>query len=491
MADYKTPGVYIEEISNFPPSVAGVATAIPAFIGYTEIAEDQDGNSLIGTGKRISSLLDYETYFGGPNLEEFDITIDQAYTGDVTPRLADRVVTVTAPGGGYSNYKLYHSLKLFFENGGGTCYIVSVGVYPAPVIPADLLAGLATSGKIDEPTLIVFPDAMDITDYKDVYDAALAQCAILQDRFLIMDVKKEAAVPFDDADAFRNNIGADSLKYGAAYYPNLKTILTYGYANNRVTVNYSYTGALPQTTAIPGRAETFAAPPANPILLKSDPDNPASESVEANDPNVYRAVLQKLNEYYVDLPPSGAIAGIYASTDRQRGVWKAPANVGVRSVIGPSIKITHEDQENLNVDATSGKSINVIRTFAGKGTMVWGARTLAGNDSEWRYVPVRRLYIFIEESVKKATEFVVFEPNNAITWVRVKSMIENFLTKLWRDGALAGAKSEDAFFVKVGLGETMSAVDILEGRMIVEIGMAAVRPAEFIILKFSHKLQES
>ena len=106
-------------------------------------------------------------------------------------------------------------------------------------------------------------------------------------------------------------------------------------------------------------------------------------------------------------------------------------------------------------------------------------------------MPVRRLYIFIEESVKKATEFVVFEPNDANTWLRVKTMIENFLILLWRDGALAGAKPDEAFFVKVGLGQTMTSLDILEGRMNVEIGMAAVRPAEFIILKFSHKLQES
>jgi phage tail sheath protein FI len=157
----------------------------------------------------------------------------------------------------------------------------------------------------------------------------------------------------------------------------------------------------------------------------------------------------------------------------------------------PSIAITKEEQENLNVDSTSGKSINAIRKFAGKGIIVWGARTLAGNDNEWRYIPVRRLFIFIEESVKKATEFVVFEPNDAKTWLRTKAMIENFLITLWKEGALTGAKPEHAFYVKIGLGETMTSLDILEGRMNIEIGLAAVRPAEFIILKFSHKLQVS
>jgi hypothetical protein len=156
-----------------------------------------------------------------------------------------------------------------------------------------------------------------------------------------------------------------------------------------------------------------------------------------------------------------------------------------------AIKISHNDQMNLNVDPTSGKSINAIRYFTGKGVMIWGSRTLAGNDNEWRYVPVRRFFNFAEESIKKGTEWVVFEPNDANTWARVKAMIENFLLKQWRAGALAGAKPEQAFFVKIGLGITMTALDILEGRLNVEIGMAVVRPAEFIILKFSHKMQES
>src|SRR5690606_17988716 len=146
--------------------------------------------------------------------------------------------------------------------------------------------------------------------------------------------------------------------------------------------------------------------------------------------------------------------------------------------------------QDLNVH-TTGKSINAIRSFTGKGILVWGARTLAGNDNEWRYVPVRRFFNMAEESIKKATEQFVFEPNDANTWVRVRAMIENFLILQWRAGALAGAKPEQAFYVRIGLGQTMSAIDVLEGRMNVEIGMAVVRPAEFIILKFSHKMQEA
>jgi uncharacterized protein len=171
-------------------------------------------------------------------------------------------------------------------------------------------------------------------------------------------------------------------------------------------------------------------------------------------------------------------------------VWKAPANVSLADVSAVAVKINDQMQEDLNVTST-GKSVNAIRVFAGKGCLLWGARTLAGNDNEWRYVNVRRFFIFVEESVKKATNQFVFEANDANTWVKVQGMIENFLTTQWRQGALQGAKPEQAFYVAVGLGKTMTALDILEGRMIVEIGMAAVRPAEFIILRFSHKLAES
>jgi phage tail sheath protein FI len=205
----------------------------------------------------------------------------------------------------------------------------------------------------------------------------------------------------------------------------------------------------------------------------------------------YKSLLGKAADALNTIPPSGAIAGVYAATDRDRGVWKAPANVSLNAVLAPAVQISHEQQGEFNVDVNAGKSINIIRTFLGKGTLVWGARTLAGNDNEWRYISVRRFFNFVEESVKKATEQFVFEPNDANTWVRVQAMIENFLTVLWRQGALQGIKPEHAFYVSVGIGKTMTALDILEGRMIIEIGMAAVRPAEFIILKFSHKMAES
>ena len=123
--------------------------------------------------------------------------------------------------------------------------------------------------------------------------------------------------------------------------------------------------------------------------------------------------------------------------------------------------------------------------------MVWGARTLAGNDNEWRYISVRRFFNMVEESVKNATESFVYETNDRNTWVKVRALTENYLITLWRAGAMAGSKPENAFYVKVGLAETMSAVDVLEGRMIIEIGMAAVRPAEFNIIRLSQKMRNN
>jgi uncharacterized protein len=207
---------------------------------------------------------------------------------------------------------------------------------------------------------------------------------------------------------------------------------------------------------------------------------------------IISSIVSNIKREWNKLPASGAIAGVYAKVDNARGVWKAPANESLNSVSGPSVQITSEEQENLNVDAVAGKSVNAIRTFTGRGSaIVWGARTLAGNDNEWRYISVRRFFNMVEESCKKSTEPFVFEPNDANTWVKIQGMIENFLTVLWRQGALQGAKPEHAFYVAVGLGKTMTALDILEGRLIVEIGMAVVRPAEFIILRFSHKMAES
>ena len=474
---YKTPGVYVEEIPKFPPSIAPVDTAIPAFIGYTEQAVDRDGSDLTLRPKRIESLVEYESYFGGPQPETgITVTIDE-----VTVASLGKPVGVTATAAvaeaDRSRHILYYAMQLFYANGGKSCYVVSAGPYKANVGAdldmSELNAGLEPLSKVDEPTLIVIPEAQALAlaaDFGTLQNNALAQCEALKDRFVIMDVHggtESLSDPGADLLAavasFRSSGPNQSLKYGAAYAPNLETVLDYAYDDSAVMV----------TEVVDGVASPAAA-------LDTLTTSQAIERARA----AIRALPLKL-------PPSPAIAGIYAKVDAERGVWKAPANVGLNAVVNPTIEYTNTTNDQLNVDPTAGKSVNAIRPFVGKGTLVWGARTLAGNDNEWRYVSVRRLFIFVEESTKKATEQFTFEPNDANTWVKVQAMIENFLTTQWRAGALQGVKPEHAFYVALGLGKTMTPLDILEGRMIVEIGMAAVRPAEFIILRFSHKMAES
>ncbi|MBK7676148.1 MAG: phage tail sheath family protein [Candidatus Accumulibacter sp.] len=546
MTTYRTPGVYVEEKSTLPPSVAEVATAVPAFIGYTSKGPADKATPIVA---RIATLLEFVTAFGGAQPATFEVTEPADPAGAVAVKL-------TPPSHPFS---LYYALSLYFRNGGGPCYVVSVGTYAAEPSSAHFTAGLAALEKEDEPTLIVLTDAASVlkaSDYYDVCGQALAQCAKLGDRFTILDVIG------GQVEDFRNdsNLSAN-LKYGAAYHPYLKTSINYEYEDTGVSVKPAEVEGTLKLGGAKGIAVSFTGPtgsaPKVAVTAAGDPlsfsitdgtltisgakDKTGNEianawsawkqsgnkalgfdivssgdgsgvvatadvastaidvvgkttsvtlaSVMSSKTALYNKTKATLAEQRVVLPPSSAIAGIYARVDREQGVWKAPANVGVLSVLGPDVRITDAQQENLNIDATAGKSINAIRSFTGKGTLVWGARTLAGNDNEWRYVPVRRLFIVIEESVKKASAFAVFEPNDQTTWLKVRAMIESYLYGLWQQGALAGSKPEAAYYVRVGLGTTMTPQDVLEGRMIVETGIAAVRPAEFIILRFSHKMQ--
>ncbi len=551
MPVYKTPGVYVEEIATLPPSVAEVATAVPAFVGYTELGPADAAEPKV---LRIASLLDYRTAFGGPPLAKFQVA---------TPVAPSTVPAVTAVPPA-SPFSLYHAISHYFKNGGGPVFVASVGNYKSLPSKARFLAGLQAVEKEDEPTLLVLTDAAALLSagaYYEVCGEALAQCARLGDRFTIIDVAG------GDVVTMRNDSNLSArLNYGAAYHPYLQTTLTHAYrdedvdivrsgaaqANVTGSVSFgapngivvSFTGAAASTAgvvlekgdkngapafAISGDTLTISnthsktgndlvtawttfkgagnvagfdisrggdgtgvaatTNVARTVIPMPKAPGETMASIRASETALYAAARTALDAQRVVLPPSAAVAGIYCRVDRDQGVWKAPANVGVLAVLGPVAKITDADQDNLNVDPTAGKSVNAIRAFTGKGTLVWGARTLAGNDNEWRYVSVRRLFITIEESARKATAFAVFEPNDANTWLKVKAMIESYLYGLWERGALAGSKPESAFFVRVGLGTTMTPQDVLEGRMVVEIGVAAVRPAEFIILRFSHKLQ--
>jgi phage tail sheath protein FI len=313
--------------------------------------------------------------------------------------------------------------------------------------------------------------------------------------------KTPSDVTSDSATGLRSVVGTERLDRGAVYYPDLITSLSHRTTTSEIEVYIKTNaagavaaggagavaaGGAGEAASGEGAAKPKAAGAAPAAVATKFKLNELSTGVN----NIhYNKILKLLADQRVILPPSAAIAGAYVSVDRERGIWKAPANISLQAVVAPVIQVTTEDQEGLNIDST-GKSINAIRSFPGSGTVVWGARTLDGNSNEWRFIPVRRLFITVEESVKKATAFAVFEPNDISTWLKVKGMIDSYLYTLWERGALQGTKAEQAYFVNVGLGKTMTTDDILAGKLIVEIGLAAVRPAEFIILRFSHKLAE-
>lgn len=191
-------------------------------------------------------------------------------------------------------------------------------------------------------------------------------------------------------------------------------------------------------------------------------------------------VFDPLDKRNIAIPPSGSVIGIYARSDNERGVHKAPANEVVRACVGLDCNFNKGEQDILNP-----KGVNLIRAFPGMGIRVWGART-ATSDGSWKYINVRRLFIFIEESIKANTNWAVFEPNDETLWVRVKRTIEVFLTGLWRNGSLAGTSTDEAFFVNVDR-TTMSQDDIDNGRLICVIGVAPVKPAEFVIFRITQK----
>ena len=219
--------------------------------------------------------------------------------------------------------------------------------------------------------------------------------------------------------------------------------------------------------------------------------NQYNSSLETSN-KTYKTIMTAMAHQANKLPPASAMAGIYTTVDNTLGVWHAPANRNIDAVIEPLVSINDDSQAPLNVDALSGKSINAIRSFYGRGpAMVWGARTMDGNSLDWRYINVRRLMIMLEQSVANAAFSLVFEPNDSSTWSMCESMISNFLHNLWSEGALQGSSPADAYSVSVGLGKTMMPIDILNGIMRVQVKVAVVRPAEFIIITYEQEMPKS
>jgi phage tail sheath protein FI len=581
LPDLRMPGVYTQEVPTLPPTVAIVQSAVPVFIGYTEKAK-RKGEDLTNKAIRIKSMREYEEWFGGAKKVKIEVGVDERDT--TKPPLVE-IKKVTE-----NKLKMHYALQLYYANGGGPCFIYSVGAYTADGGSPDANKfDISKKPKLEKAlklakdiTILLFPDAIGLDNYNTIISSALMHCEKMKNRVTIIDMEnggKVSSSVAEDATAFQGEMPSDTTlkKYGMAYYPFLETGLSYSYDSEYITISEyesppsnppsvdieankkiatdakkeadeAHTDAVKAKNDFEGKlkvaidaaknakkAKTEADKnPADSDLVKAAKDAEESANKAKNDADtadtakkkaqekadkakeswvnaakaanqlvgfsmkdleisqntLFNAIKDAIRRYPVTMPPSPAIAGIYVRTDATQGPWKAPANTGVYGTIKPSIELDDDDHATLNAP-DNGKAINAIRDYPGRGILVYGARTLAGNDLEWRYVNVRRTFCFIEDTIARSMQDFVFASNNQQTWIKVRAMINAFLNRIWKAGGLYGATPEDAYEVLIGEPDTMTVEDVLSGIMRVVIRVAVVRPAEFIVLEYEHKFELS
>ena len=348
----------------------------------------------------------------------------------------------------------------FFMNGGSACYVVNLGPDGSVAGNDRPKSGLKLLEAVDEVAIVAAPGFSGA----EVYDALLTHCETMGDRFAILDF------PVTKADMDLEP---------------LKLVATAGVSSPPASGPSSGKGAKAGAGDGDGTAALVPAPPQGlrprisengfgacyfPWIVMADPFG-KPDPVTRNRPRIAA-------------PPSGHIAGIYARADATRGVHKAPANEVVSDALELTYSVTSAEQAQLNP-----LGINCIRRF-NEGLLVWGARTVADGFSDWRYVPVKRTFLMIEESIAKSTRWIVFEPNDEPLWKRVRFNVEAFLTRVWRDGALMGRVAEEAFFVKCD-SDTNPQENIDAGVVTIVIGIAPVKPAEFVVFRIGQRASGS
>jgi phage tail sheath protein FI len=509
---YQSPGVYVEEVDRGTKPIEGVGTSVAAFIGFTERAEEPGRNgaaptSLLNRATLVTNWAQYMAKFGGFVEGAF---LPQAVYG-------------------------------YFANGGGRCYVVSVKTLGAdggrPAMAA-LPAADAKGESLSIRARTGGPAGNEI-GVSIAHEAAPAEGAEPKDgdSFTLVVKRGEAqaerytGLTMANVEATVNTasklIQVEVVRKGAKL-PARPAEGSYPLAGGEVT---ALTVTPPQFQGDAARREGIGALEAlDDVTMVAVPDLMSAYLAKAIDLNgvksVQSAVLAhcermryrfaildappgmspqevadwRMNQAGYDskygalyypwiampstsgqtmlVPPSGHVAGIYARVDGERGVHKAPANEVVLGAIGLEVHVTKGEQDLLNP-----MGVNCIRAFPGRGIRVWGARTLS-SDPAWRYINVRRLFNYVEASIERGTQWVVFEPNDADLWARVRRDISAFLRMVWRSGALFGATPEEAFYVKCD--EELNPLEVRDaGQLIIEIGMAPVKPAEFVIVRIS------
>lgn len=515
------PGVYVEEDHALSLSITSGNTAVPVFI-FNPVLELVSGTSAPTFGDKlikIESWMDYLTKFAAwmdsaSSVMKFDITKstfdDIKVDGVITVDEFNKSIEASKKGLGkisaaendinkFAENLLvsfgYYNLQHYFENGGGACYLY-ISSYQIKIPVTALLLEDIYESFTPSTTF----DLTDIINSKsDITLVCLCGTRSVNGKFydaisnLFTQVKGHGAPLFclnGSADVTSEKLSKAAPAQSAVYYPLLKT--NYDLKNRPVSLDKSSLIIKLQSLSafkdgILNSIDVLLAG----FKSKNDAEKDEVDRIKGNIRHFLdtQKGIDTGKSQPVILSPVAAVAGAYCRTDSERGVWKAPANVvlgGVKGLCnekGDEVTIT----DAINADLMK-EGINAIRYFPNQGYTLWGARTLeTGANSSWRYIPVRRLFNIAERDIKQAMAEAIFEPNTPATWEIIRSAVDVYLHSLWTQGALFGDKPAQAYFVQIGLGATMTAEDINQGRMIVKVGMAAVKPAEFIILEFSQK----
>jgi phage tail sheath protein FI len=479
MPEYLSPGVYVEEIEIGAKPIEGVSTSTAGFLGETERGPT--------TPQPVTSWLQFQRVYG-------------SYLA--------------------SEKYLPYAVEGFFANGGQRCYIARIVDQAAVAASVKLKKGARKAltvttvgegswGNLIQVTVgagtfggfkltVTYKGIEEVFDNLSVDDTSADYYAKRVNGIsnLVQISKKtddSGEVPDKPTDPTNLGDGGDGDTIDADSYtrtdtdsPGKRKGLTAFSEIDEISIVYAPNSSI--VTGLNGYIidhceslkDRFAIIDAKPGESKIDDIKPRNNRdtkyaafyypwIKVYDP------LTKLNKL---VPPGGHMAGIYARSDTERGVHKAPANEVVKGAVGLEFSITKGEHDILNP-----RGVNCIRAFPGRGIRIWGGRTLS-SDALWKYINVRRLFLFLEESIDEGTQWVVFEPNDEKLWARVKQTITQFLTRVWKDGALMGTTPEEAFFVKCDR-TTMTQDDIDNGRLVILIGVAPVKPAEFVIFRIA------
>lgn len=560
MAEYFTPGVYIEEYDSAGQPLSGVSTSIAGFIGLAELGPTQ------GLPTLVTSINDFKRNFGG-NLsqnqfgdyrylsyavEQFFVNGgSQAYIVRVAPADAKAAVgqqsslTISAKNAGAWG----NQISLSFEKSskaktsisadlGGNKYALknSGGFYAGDEVAFTSSEGVVLTTIVNvKDEVVELADALPgtvVTEPGQVPTALLStvEFSIYAGYGAVAEKFDNVSLNIESPNHVSKVLGKSQLIDIAATNGSVIELLD---GATEITVTLSggsdgTVGSIDPSTFIgenggPGKRtgiQSFIDNDAISLISVPGITEPAvqlaliahceglgsrfaildipRDKTSVQDVLEYRdlfdssyaaiyhpwvQVFDASEKRNIFIPPSGSVAGVFARSDSTRGIEKAPANEVLRGVTGLDVQYNRGEQDLLNP-----KGVNLIRSFTGQGIRIWGARTLSSN-SLWKYINVRRLFIFVEESIKQGTNWVVFEPNDERLWAKVHRTIDAFLTRVWRGGALQGSSPAEAFYVDIS-SNTMSQDDIDNGRLICVIGIAPVKPAEFVVFRITQKTNE-